>query len=68
MGVFVRVFGEVDLPDTPCPGRLQFGHLPVDRAIGFVGPRQITAADQELLYDLPASEEEGLLEPFRPLF
>ena len=50
------------------PGRLQQGDLTIDRAIRVVRPRQVAAADQELLDDLPAGKNKGFLEELCPAF
>ena len=50
------------------PGRLQQGDLTIDRAIRVVRPRQVAAADQELLDDLPAGKNKGFLEELCPVF
>ncbi len=44
------------------PGRLQFGDLLVHRAILIMRTRQVTAADEEFLYDFPAGEDKGFFE------
>ena len=61
------MFGQPDVLQGPGPGRLQPGDLPVDRAIVVMCARQVTGTDQELMYDFPASENEGFLEQFGPL-
>src|SRR5664280_1041615 len=50
------------------PGRLQQGDLAIDRTIRVVCPRQVAAANQELLDDLPAGKNKGFLEELCPVF
>jgi len=60
VGVVARIHrpDQHRLPKPTRPGRFQVGYLPVDRAVVVVRTRRVTAAHQELAYDLTAREEK----------
>ena len=44
---------------SPHPGRLQPGDLPVHRTFNVMGTGQVTGADQKFIDDLPAGKNKG---------